>query len=928
MKTKVLHTFLFVMFTVWHLFGQERRTLNVDTAENVFEQPKIALLPQDTIPLDSLDLTNDSLGVAIDTLLPNLARITYSKDSLEAEVNYDAQDSMIYDIASKKIHLYGGAIVTYQSIKLEAAHIILDWNTNIVTAEAMPDSTGRPAGLPVFADGEQNFTADRMLYNFDTKKGVVYDVTTDYNDLVVLGKKSKFITGETPKDTSEIRKDIIYSENAIFTTCTHPQPHYGIRSKRQKVIPNKLVVVGPSNLEIMGVPTPLWLPFGFFPISSGRRTGLLFPRDYEYSPAWGFGLRDIGWYFPLGDHFNLSLTGDIYIKGTWGVRAQSNYNKRYKYSGNFVVGYDRRRQEAADGTITSPTSFRLTWSHNQAASAHPTNRFGGSINFQTNNYQSRVFNDAANVLQNQLNSNFSFTKNWQDKPLTFSVAFSHSQNNRDSTITVNFPNIQFVTQTLYPFRKKVPLGKRKWYEEITFRYQGETRSTLTNKDSIFFSSETLRNARIGAKHTMNTGTSFKVFKYFSLNPTVNYQEVWNFKTLRRDFIEDIQYDTTFNSSTGEQEIRVVRLGEVVDTLVNGFKPYRTFSAGVSLNTQIFGTVRFKKGPIRGLRHVIKPSLNFGFAPNYLSEGLGYFDFVQDEFIEGEFDRYSIFQGGVYGTPPASEQQMAIGYTLNNLFEAKVFSKKDSTESKVKILDNFIVSGQYNFAADSLKWSQVSMRGNTRLFKGMTNIIMNATFDPYTREYDEFGRSTRINKTVWSVRKRPVEFVRANLRMNTNITVQKLRALFQGKEEEVVTDLRPEEDEFGRPRRREREEETDFLSLFNNFRVSHNIAFEWERIGPQRDTFEITTHSVDLRGSIQLTDRWNINISRIGYDFKTKRVTYPSLGFSRDLHCWQMGMNWAPTRGTYNFFIQVKPGSLDFLRIPYDQNNADGLRAFQ
>ena len=357
---------------------------------------------------------------------------------------------------------------------------------------------------------------------------------------------------------------------------------------------------------------------------------------------------------------------------------------------------------------------------------------------------------------------------------------------------------------------------------------------------------------------------------------------------------------------------MVRLGEVVDTLVNGFRPYRTYSAGVSLNTQIYGTLRFKKGPIRGLRHVIKPSLNFGFAPNYLSEGLGYYDYVQDAFIEDEFDRYSIFEGGVYGAPPASDQQMAIGYTLNNLFEAKVFSKKDSTDRKVKLMDNFIISGQYNFAADSLKWSQVSMRGNTRLFKGMTNIQMNATFDPYIREYDEFGRSTRINTTVWKSRKRPVEFVRANLRMTTNITVQKLRALFQGKEEEVVEDLRPEEGDF-RNQRRERPVETDFLSLFNNFRVSHNIALEWDRIGPRRDTFEITTHSVDLRGSIQLTDRWSINISRIGYDFKTKNLTYPSLGFSRDLHCWQMGMNWAPTRGTYNFFIQVKPGSLDFLR---------------
>ncbi|MCB9049840.1 MAG: LPS-assembly protein LptD [Lewinellaceae bacterium] len=875
---------------------------------------------QDTLPParpDSLQV--DSLGAG-----PTAARaaqgrqVTFSKDSLDAPVEYNATDSMIYDIKGQKIHLYGNASVSYTSINLKAAHIIFDWATNVVTAEGMPDSLGRPSGKPEFSDGAQSFVADSMRYNFQTRKGVVYDVTTKQNDVVVHGARSKFVSSPA-QDSTQKANDVIFSSDALFTTCTHDNPHFGIHSRKQKVVPNKLVVVGPSNLEIMGVPTPLWLPFGFFPISSGRRTGLLFPRDYQYSPQWGFGLEGIGWFFPLGDHFNLSLTTNLYIKGTWGVNASSQYRKRYKYNGSFDLGYDVRRQEDNEGNIDRPKSFRFRWSHQQDRSAHPTNTFGGSINIQTNNYQSRVFNDASRVLQNQLNSNLSFSKNWRDKPINLNASLSHNQNSATRNVTINFPNVKFQTQALYPFKRQERSGKEKWFETITLRYQGDARNRFEATDTTLFTQKTFEDAQFGVQHSVNSGTSFKLFRYLNLNPSVNYDEVWYLKSLRKGFTPGLEIDTIFNN--GVETYDTTAYGEIQENLVTGFESFREFSASISLNTQLFGTMQFKKGWLRGIRHVMKPSVSFGYTPDYTIPELGYFRTVRDSSTADGLREYSIFDGAIFGGPPTGGRQMAMSYSINNIFEAKYFSKKDSTDKKLKLFDNIVVSGNYNFAADSLNFSPVNISGTTRLAKGMTTVGLRAQFDPYAVE-EVNGRAKRINEFAWNRDGKLLRFVNAQARFTTNITVGKIRALFMGQEEEVVEDPLVEE-----AKRLEEPEETDFLSLFENFRIGHNLVFDWEGLPDGRDTFRISTHSINCQGSIALTDNWNINIGNFGYDFVRKGITYPSVGFSRDLHCWEMGMNWQPTRGTYSFFIQVRPGTLDFLKIPYNRNNIDARSGF-
>jgi lipopolysaccharide assembly outer membrane protein LptD (OstA) len=929
LKTKVQIIFLLFQLFAFQLWGQITDTVStaLDSIpggiDSVFTVQDSLIIGLDSLPLFRTDST---------ALQSDLSKITFSKDSLDAPVDYNASDSMIYDIADQKIHLFGNASVSYTTITLTASKIVLDWNTNIVVAEGLPDSTGKMAGFPVFQDGEQQFTAKRMRYNFQTKKGIVYDVTTQQNDIFVHGERSKFVTGEQePGDTTK-PDDIVFSRNALFTTCTHPEPHFGIRSRKQKVIPNKLVIVGPSNLEIMNVPTPIWLPFGFFPISKTRSTGLLFPRDYEYSEQWGFGLRDIGWFFPLGDHFNLSVTGNIYFKGTWGIGAYSQYRKRYKYNGNLNLAFDQRRNEDSEGQIVKNNSFSIRWSHNQDRSAHPSNTFRGSVNIQTNGFQSRVYNDANSVLQNQLSSNIAFSKNWQDKPINLNASFTHNQNTATNNVTINFPVVKFQTQTLYPFKKKKRSGKEQWYEKVTLRYIGEAKNRFVTTDTTLFSRQTLEDAQFGVKHDITSGTSFKLFKYFNLNPNITYKEVWYLNSLQKEFDPTPVVDTTFienpDDSTDIQEVYdTVSYGTVNEFEEFGFRSYRTYNASISLNTQIFGTVQFKKGWLRGIRHTVKPSVSFNYSPNYLNPDLGYYDRVQDDLRfpdEEDFQLYSPFEDGIFGRPPQSGKRMSLSYSINNIFEAKYFSRKDSIDKKFKLFDNIRIGGNYNFAADSLKWSKVTMAGTTRLFKGATTVSVGASFDPYIEEENEKGNLVRVNKTAWKTQGRLLRFEDARASFNTRMTVGKIRAIFQGKEEEVVEDLEEE-------RRKQREravEEQDFLALLENFSINHTFALRWEINDQNRDTLIISTNSLNVRGNIQLTDKWGINIGNFGYDFVRKGLSYPSLGFSRDLHCWELGMNWQPTRGTYSFYIRVKPGSLDFINIPYNRNNADAFNAFR
>lgn len=870
-----------------------------------------------------------------------------SPDSLTASVDYAAEDSMWVDFTTQEIHLYGAATVDYQQISLKANHIVLNYGTNIVFAEPLPDSLGYPTGEPEFSDGGQSFVAKEMRYNFKTRKGIIYGTTTTQDDIFVRGGKSKFVSGALRVDDTT-RADVIYTEGAIFTTCSAEHPHFGIRTQRAKVVPNRLAVIGPSNLEIMGVPTPLWLPFGFFPLKSGRSSGLLFPSDYQYSPQWGFGLQGVGWFFPIGEHVNLQATADYYIKGTYTLNANVSYRRRYKYSGNFNASYKRLRQEASIAAGLEESfnkGISLNWSHRQATQAHPTFTFGGSLNFQTNLVDQRFINSYDVASQNTIRSSMNATKTFPKLKSTLTFGLNHSQNNQTRIISMNFPDANFTTQTIYPFRE-LPGRQKAWWKKLSVRYKSALRTQFEASDSTFFTQATIDDGQYGFRHDVTSGLSLNVLKYFNVSPSVSFEEVYYAKSRNYFLDEDLQTQEIVDPITGETTIDTTSLGTIANELNPGLASFRTFNASVNLSTQLFGKVKFKgKGlfGLQGLRHVMKPNISFGYAPDYRNQR----DYISDtpyyiaeseiDPLNGFDDDYlSPFANQIFGAPPNSEQRLSIGYGISNLFEAKTWNRKDSTSQNVKLFQNIAVRGSYDFTQDSLQWSTIGVSGGTQFFKGVTRVNLNATFDPYITRYDPTRKSyRRVDEFNLNEGRGLISLTQFTTTVSTNLTVQKIRELFQGAEEEVVTDVAEE-----RRRRRDEEttlfEETDLLSLFERFSIQHTFRFRFDREfdteNPSvEDTgtpvFEQIANSIELRGQLQLTNNWSVNIGQIGYDFVSKSITYPYLSFVRDLHCWEMRFSWAPQRNTYNFSIAVKPGTLDFINVPVNQNRYDGGTLF-
>ena len=572
------------------------------------------LLAQDPYPKlpDSLTIADTLPVIFPDSFQFSAPRtIRFSNDSLDAPVEYNAVDSMVLDNIAKKIYLYGQASVKYTDINLKAEFIELDWANNVVTAEVREDTvTGKLIGVPEFQDGDQTFTAKRMRYNFKTRKGMVYEVRTKQTDLFVHGSRMKLIQ-EEKKDTSK-PDNILFGQKLLFTTCEADHPHFGIRSTKQKIIPDKLAIVGPSQIEIMGVPTPIWLPFGFFPLKKGRSTGLLFPRDYEYSESWGFGLRDIGWYFPVGDHLNLALRSNIYFRGTYGLALQADYRKRYQFASGLNLRFDSQVQEdLKTGKFGRTKSFGIQFNLNQEAAAHPNAKIGGNINIQGNRNTQRVFNDAYNVLNSQLYSNLNFSKTWPGKPYSFNTSFNHSQNLNNRKVTINFPNVQFQTQTLYPFKKKVTQDK--WYESIALRYAGEARNSFVTNDTSIFTQKMWQDAVAGARHNIDANTSFKLLKYINVNPNVTFTEFWQLKSIAKSFDSQnvITADTLDDPFDPDPQKSIIRydtaFGTVKTDTLSGFSSFRQFSAGVSLNTRIFFTL--KTGKLTPLRDRKSTRLN-------------------------------------------------------------------------------------------------------------------------------------------------------------------------------------------------------------------------------------------------------------------------------------------------------------------------------
>lgn len=885
-----------------------------------FGNAQVEEVPQDTIPRNIPGKVDSVVSPIVGkvTAVVTPFQVTMSKDSLDAKVEYGSLDSNYFDNKAKQVHLFGEAYVRYKDLELTADYIIVDLDSSIATAQGRLDSLGNMRGEPHFKMGEEEFSFKKMRYNFQTRRGIIYEALTKETDLFIHARKTKFVAADPETGQHD---DILYARGGLITSCDHPHPHFGIRASKIKTIPDKLAVVGTSHLEILGIPTPLVLPFGFYPISDTRKAGVIFPRDYEQSPQLGFGIRDVGYYLPISDWADLKILTDIYFNGTWGVGLNSNYVKKYKYRGNVDLRYAHRVTEP-DGTYKKlkNNSFSIRISHNQDPKSNPYSTLGGSINIQTNNFDNLNYNDAQSVLTNSLSSNFSYTRTFLNKPYTFSAAFNHSQNTQNHLVIINAPDLNFRLNRIYPFKRKNGVGNERFYEKIGFQYSVGAKGQVQALDTLLFDSTTWDNAQYGAQHRANVFMNFNMFKYFNVTPNIDYGETWYFKTQDREHIFDptdpafVRPDTIwYPDSSGFIIVPDTISGGIIrDTLEDGFKAFRSVSASLNINTQLFGRIEFKQGWLRGIRHVIKPTIGFTYTPQSPSS---YFQRVGVSAYYPDSTRLlSVFDNLLYSSRPTLDKQANITYSITNLLEAKLFSRKDSTEQRVKLFDNINVTGSYNIAADTNRFSPVNISSTTRLFKGITTISMGATYS----FYDKYANGLISKEFYWNTKGAPLRFDNLRMRFSTRIRVSDVLSIFSPNEK---TNEEKIKDSGAIPDKRDL-----FSQMLNEFSISHEFQIvRMGRVG--RDTTAITTNSINMQGSMRISPNWSIRFGNIGYDLIRKELTYPDLGIARDLHCWQIAFNVQPTRGTYSFYIGVKPGTFEFLKFPNRRNNYDSSNGF-
>ncbi len=847
-----------------------------------------ALTLADSLRQDSLDQV-----AIIQGMLDR--QINYSNDSVDAPVQYESADSMIYDLSARKVYLYHNAEVLYEQYNLKAGYIEFNFLTNVATATCLLDSAGNEVECPVFDDKAQTFTSRRIEFNFKTKKGKVYDASTQQGDGFLLSNATKFIS-KGADSTGSTEQDILYSQGCLYTTCDAPHPHFGIRASKAKIIPGKLIVVGPSFLEIMGSPTPIILPFGFFPITKNKRSGLILSMDVDFAPRIGPGIRGIGFYYGENEFWDLKVTGDFYMRGSLRGEATSNYNVRYKSNGTITLGYTRLQGDYR-GTpdYFLEQSFNLRWTHNQSPQAHPSQTFNATVDFGTSDFYQNTYNDAESVLKQTFMSSIGYTKRFLGTPFTLSVNASHSQNAQTGDMTITLPRLSFRMNQIFPFKRTIGGGSQRWYERLGFSYGLTGTNVITTVDSLLFApgglEEAMKTARYSLTHSPTLSYSLKLFKdALNIEPNVRYSQQWFFYRNRQTF------DTTRIVDPLNPES--ITYGSIEESREYGLFTTHNFSAGVNVNTRIYATGILNIGSLRALRAVFTPVVGFSWSPDYTNAFDYYYDSVRYDSRTQEKRRYNYFE---YSPPTGRTAELT--YNLNMLLDAKV--KKGRRDSllkdpykKIVLIPTMNIRGSYNMAADSNHLSPIRFDVTTNVFKKIS-LRFNSTFDPYQADIAtnnrlaafEFERSGRI-----------VRVSSMSFNAGTQLTSRDLVMLFAKKGDEK----KPDKKEF---------------DLLRNISLQYDLNIS-NRFVEGIDSSVIDVHQIAFSGGVNLSKGWSFSINRIGYSFKDKRITFPDFTFARDLHCWQMGLSWQPERQTWNFFLRAKPGSLGFLEVPIKQEFYD------
>ncbi|MDP2419925.1 putative LPS assembly protein LptD [Sediminibacterium sp.] len=837
-----------------------------------------------TLPTNSPKSLKDTLSKPIlkDSIQIKTDTLKISKDSIDAPIKYNAEDSGVLVISTREFFLYGKAKVDYTDLKLDAATIKYDQRSQMVQAYGSKDSSGNPASKPQFIQGEMKSISDTIFYNMKSGKG--------------LTKNTFFQEGEiyvNAIDLKKISSTEVYAKRARFTTCNLDVPHYNFRTSKMKIINNKMGIAGPSFPEFEGVPMPIGIPFGIFPLNKGRHGGLL-PPAFTASPDFGLGLEGLGYYFVLSEKMDVTLRSNLYSFGGWNLNINSKYIKRYAYTGNLNITFQNtkslNRSTLSKDEFNSSRSFMINWSHNRDSRARPGTNFSANVNFGSSRFNQTLLNNPFVNFQNQLSSSISYSKDWKGK-YNLSVNLNHNQNNNLRLVNMNLPTVNFNVVTFYPFQPKDQVGSGKWYEKIGIGYSGNFQNQVSFYDTAFSVRRLLDTLQYGAQHSIPITLSLPSLGPITIAPSVSFSERWYGQ---RNF-------RSWNNTTNK-----------VDTVIQrGFYAARQMSFGIAANTRIFGTYKFKPtSNIVAIRHEIRPTISVNYQPDMNAKY--YYNLKVD--TSDRTLRVSQFDGGILGA--FSEGSFGgIGFGIDNLLEMKTKNKQDTADKagkKIKLIDGFGFNSNYNFLADSFQLGNFNFYARSTLFEKV-NITASANLDPY----DIDNRGFRSKQILWD----PAKFKFGRITSgNVAISTSFRSKSKDGKEEnnkEIPVDPFMTPDEQQRQLQFARANPAEFTDFNIPWNLSIAYSFNFTRVlAPDYSGFITQTFSTfNFNGDFSLTDKWKVGATGF-YDITRGNLQQLSTFITREMHCWQLSINVTPIGlyRSFNITVNPKSGILRDLRI--------------
>lgn len=788
-----------------------------------------------------------------------------SKDAVSSVIKYTARDSVAMDLKTRRAYLYTDGHIDYEKMTLDADRVVVDFEQQTLHAHGTTDTSDEVKGRPFFKQDEAEYHADTITFNYNTQKGIIKGVVTQEGEGFLHGQKVK-----------KVNDSIMYLSGGSYTTCNYAHPHFAINFTKSKLITGDKIVTGPAWLTIEDAPTPVALPFAFFPITHNRASGVLLP-SYGWMNYRGYYLKDGGYYWAVNDNLDLAFLTELYTNLSWAGEIKSNYYKRYRYRGTIDARYGRTFTgiRGDSNTFNVYSDFKFAWQHNQDPKANPNSRFSANVNLQSRNYNRNTTNR-----NDYFNSTTTSSISYNTKLGSYfnlAATARESYNAQTGVMNIKLPSININSITVYPFRRRQPSGAYRWWENISLSYVMNAENNVTAQDSDIFKQTTLDKMQYGVQQSVPLSSSVKVLRFLNWTNSISYNERWHWSTIEKNY----------DSQTGILTTDTVR----------GFRANRDFSFSSSLSTRIYGMFQFKFGPLKALRHVINPTVNFTYRPDFGSEKLGYWRQYTD--TTGYVHRYSIFQNCLYGGPPDGRSG-SIRLSIGNNLEIKVQNPFDTTAEvkKIALLENLNFSASYDLARDSLNMSNLSVTGRTTLFRSLV-LNYNGSFCPYVVDslgnmhnrflWNEEHRLFRTQNSTWSAQ---LSFSLNDKTFSSdgdkNNQGQPLYTLLQTPYNNSPTAMMGGYVDFSVPW---------------NISLSYTLSHVSNYVARDLSLNHQTTQSITLSGNVSLTKNWKVAAST-GYDFVNKGMSYTTVDIYRDLHCWEMRFSWVPFGYYRSWFFQI------------------------